>query len=109
MAGSVASMPDRAVPCESASGQTVILTSKTAMPLSIKQLTRSALDPAAFAAIVAKGVHSPKATYRPYVRTMVLVDTPGPTSADLKRFTYHHRRRPMLPFEAEAALGDRHP
>ena len=83
------------------SGQTVVLTSKAAPPFSILQVTRLGIDPAHFAAIVAKGVHSPRSAYRPYVAEMVMVDTPGPTRADVRGFVYAHRRRPMFPFEPD--------
>lgn len=82
-------------------GQTVILTSKVVAPLSILQLTTLGLHPADFKAIVAKGVHSPLAGYGPHVAEVIPVDTPGITSADLNRFTYRHRRRPLYPFERE--------
>jgi microcystin degradation protein MlrC len=83
-------------------GQTVILTSKVAPPFNIEQVTRFGLDPAAFDAIVAKGVHSPLATYLPYVADAIFVDTPGPTAANLRGFDYERRRRPLFPFEAVA-------
>ena len=80
-------------------GQTVILTSKVAPPFTIEQVTRFGLDPTTFDAIVAKGVHSPLATYLPYVADAVFVDTPGPTAADLGAFEYQRRPRPLFPFE----------
>lgn len=83
-------------------GQTVILTSKVVMPLSTATLAIVGLKPAGFTAIVAKGVHSPLAGYRPHVADVLWVDTPGVTSADLGRFHYAQRRRPMFPFEPEA-------
>jgi microcystin degradation protein MlrC len=89
------------------SGQTVILTSKVVMPLTTAQLTTLGLAPTDFTAIVAKGVHSPLAGYLPHVTGMIRVDTPGVTSADLSRFSYVNRRRPMFPFESRAALSPR--
>ena len=83
------------------SGQTVVLTSRVAPPFSIHQLTDLGLDPRSFRAIVAKGVHSPRATYAPYVSEMVMVDTPGPTTAGLASLTYRNRRRPLFPFEPD--------
>lgn len=80
-------------------GQTVILTSRPALPFSIDQLTVFGLKPEDFQAIVAKGVQSPLAGYSPHVARIIQVDTPGCTSADLHRFTYRHRRRPLHPFE----------
>ncbi|TDE13521.1 M81 family metallopeptidase [Jiangella asiatica] len=80
-------------------GQTVIVTTEVVLPFSVVQLTTLGLAPADFAAIVAKGVHSPLAGYGPHVAEIVRVDTPGVTAANLHRFTYVNRRRPMYPYE----------
>jgi microcystin degradation protein MlrC len=82
-------------------GLTIMLTTKRMVPFSIKQLTSCGLDPARFRILVAKGVHAPVAAYAPVSKHLIRVDTPGVTSADLTRLTYHHRRRPMFPFERE--------
>ncbi|MEV0714318.1 M81 family metallopeptidase [Asanoa sp. NPDC050611] len=86
------------------SGQTVVLTSRVVMPSSAVQLTSLGLDPRRFAAVVAKGVHSPLAGYADHYAAAVWVDTPGVTSARLDEFSYTRRRRPLYPFEPEAAL-----
>jgi microcystin degradation protein MlrC len=86
------------------SGQTVILTSIPVMPLSTAQLTTLGLSVSEFAAIVAKGAHSPLAGYGPHVASTIRVDTPGITAANLRGFTYQHRRTPMFPFEPDAGL-----
>jgi microcystin degradation protein MlrC len=69
------------------------------VPFSLGQLRHAGLDPAAFRLLVAKGVHAPVAAYAEACRTFLRVDTPGVTSADLARLAYHHRRRPLHPFE----------
>ncbi len=84
---------------ETASGQTVMLTSLRTLPYSLRQLTAHGLDPLAFRFIVAKGVNAPIAAYRDVCSTICQVDTPGDTSADMTRFVYHNRRRPLFPFE----------
>jgi microcystin degradation protein MlrC len=81
---------------------TVMLTSRRVAPFSLQQLRSCGLDPASFRVLVAKGVHSPVAAYQEVCRHFVRVNTPGLTSADLSAFEYHHRRRPMFPFEEEA-------
>jgi microcystin degradation protein MlrC len=80
-------------------GQTVILMSNVAPPFTAVQITSLGLEPSEFKVIVAKGVHSPVAGYREHVADIVVVDTPGVTSANLSRLKYRHRRRPMFPFE----------
>jgi microcystin degradation protein MlrC len=78
---------------------TLMLTSRRVTPTSLHQLTHCGLDPATFDVIVAKGVHAPIAAYKPVCRTILRVNTPGPTTADMRRLTYKNRRRPMFPFE----------
>lgn len=80
---------------------TVLLTSRRVPPMSLRQLTAFGLDPAAFRVLVAKGVNAPLAAYAPVCRTMIRVNTPGSTTADLSQLEFHHRRRPMFPFEPE--------
>jgi microcystin degradation protein MlrC len=77
----------------------VVLTSKLVLPTSPEQLRSVGVEPTQRTRIVAKGVVSPRAGYEPIAGQLVLVDTPGVTAADLSTFAYHHRRRPMEPFE----------
>jgi len=58
------------------------------------------LDPAAFRVLVAKGVHAPVAAYAPVCRTLLRVNTPGITSADMTSMVFHNRRKPLFPFDA---------
>ena len=84
-------------------GLTVMLTSLRMVPVSLSQMTAFGLNPADFRAIVAKGVHAPTGAYAPVCPTLLRVNSPGWTSADLADFTYDNRRRPLDPFEAEFA------
>jgi microcystin degradation protein MlrC len=88
---------------ETAGGQTIVLTSERVPNTSLQQMHALGIDPAQMQVIVAKGVNAPRAAYAPIASQIVLVDTPGVTSADLSRFTYHHRRRPLFPFEDPGA------
>jgi microcystin degradation protein MlrC len=99
---------------ETTDGHTIILMSKLVAPLSIQQLTTVGLDPTSFSVIVAKGVQSPRPAYEPIAGEVIMVDTPGVTSADLSTFTYQSRRTPLYPFEdvpgyrpEAVVLGDR--
>ena len=83
-------------------GLSVMLTLRRMAPFSLQQLYSCQLDPATFKVLVAKGVHVPVAAYRQVCRHMIRVNTPGVTAADLGGFEYHHRRRPMFPFETDA-------
>jgi microcystin degradation protein MlrC len=82
---------------------TVMLTTRRMVPFSIAQLTSCGLNPRDFHVLVAKGVHAPVAAYAPVCKRLIRVDTPGVTSADLTRLEYRRRRRPMFPFETDAA------
>lgn len=85
------------------SGLTVMLTTRRMVPFSLSQLTTFGLDPARYHVLVAKGVNAPVAAYAPVCKHLIRVDTPGATSADLGRLTFHHRRKPMFPFERDTA------
>lgn len=80
-------------------GLTISLTSRRVVPVSLGLLTSCNLRPDAFDVIVAKGVHAPVAAYDPVCTRLIRVDTPGATAADMRKFEFHHRRRPLYPFE----------
>ncbi len=81
--------------------QTVVLTSLRMVPFSLVQLRSLGINPRRKKVVTVKGVIAPRAAYREVAARFVLVNTPGVTSADLESFTYHHRRRPMFPFELD--------
>ena len=85
-----------------AGGLTVMLTTLRMPPSSLSQVTTFGLDPAKFRVLVAKGVHAPRAAYAPVCPTLIRVNTAGVTTADLSRFDYRHRRRPLFSFEPDA-------
>ena len=80
-------------------GQTIMLTSRRIMPVSLSQLTSCHLDPMDYDVIVAKGVHAPLGAYESVCRTFLYVDTPGVTTADMRRLSYNNRPIPLFPFE----------
>lgn len=86
---------------QTALGNTLMITTHRTPPYSLRQLTTFGLHPEDFAVIVAKGVNAPLAAYGPVCPSVVQVDTPGVTGADMTRFTYRHRRRPLFPFETD--------
>jgi len=57
------------------------------------------VEPSKFRVLVAKGVHAPVAAYQPVCKALIRVNTPGVTCADMTALEYHHRRKPMFPFE----------
>jgi microcystin degradation protein MlrC len=80
-------------------GLVIMLTSRRAVPWSLRQLTYCGLDPAAFHILVAKGVHAPVAAYQTVCQRLIRVNTPGVTTADFTSLNYENRRRPMFPWE----------
>lgn len=82
-------------------GNVIMLTSLRVPPFSLRQLTAFGIHPQQFNAVVAKGVNAPIAAYGPVCPTIVQVNTPGVTQADMTRFTYRHRRQPLFPFEQD--------
>jgi microcystin degradation protein MlrC len=83
-------------------GHTLVLTSKRVGNTSIQQMYSLGIRPEEYRVVIAKGVISPRPAYAPIASEIILVDTPGVTTADLTRFEYHRRRKPLYPFEPEA-------
>lgn len=77
----------------------VMFTSLRTPPYSLRQLTAFEIDPVSLDFIVAKGVNAPIAAYEGICKTILPVDSPGMTQADLTGFCYSKRRKPMFPFE----------
>ncbi|MEM6852794.1 MAG: M81 family metallopeptidase [Planctomycetota bacterium] len=84
-------------------GSVVQISEHAIFPVSAGQMTHAGFDPRSFRALVLKGVHAPVAAYRELVDHLLRVDSPGPTSASVDDRAYRHRRRPMYPFEKDAA------
>ena len=80
-------------------GNTVMLTSRRIVPFSLSQLTTFGIDPSAYEVVVAKGVHAPLGAYGSVCHTIIRVDTPGITQADVTTLPFRHRRKPLYPFE----------
>lgn len=83
------------------SGMTVMLTSLRMPPFSLRQLTAFGVEPTDYQVLVAKGVNAPIAAYAPVCPRRIRVNTPGVTVADMRQLEFHHRRRPLFPFETD--------
>ena len=84
-------------------GHTLLLTSKRVGNTAREQMYHIGIWPEKYRVVVAKGVVSPRPAYQPIAAEVILVNTPGVTTADLSTFTYKRRRVPLYPFEEEAA------
>jgi len=80
-------------------GLTIMLTSRPVLPASANQMISFGLNPFDFDLIILKGVHLPVAAYRELCPTMIRVNTPGVTTADMNNLRYKNRRNPLFPFE----------
>lgn len=81
---------------------TLVLHSIRAGNGSIGEMYSVGIFPEEYQVVVAKGVHSPRAPYQPIAAEIIMVNTPGVTTADLSFFDYRHRRQPLYPFETDA-------
>ena len=87
---------------ETEDDHTLVLTTRLIGNTSLQQMYSVGVRPETKHVVVAKGVVSPRPAYAPIAPQVVLVNTPGVTTSDLSTFTYHNRRRPLYPFEADA-------
>lgn len=81
------------------SGLDVLVTTRRIPPFSLKQITSAGIVPGDYRYIVAKGVHAPVAAYEFVCPTLIRVNTDGVTTADMGKLVFHHRRKPLFPFE----------
>jgi microcystin degradation protein MlrC len=81
-------------------GNTVMVMSLRIPPFSLKQLTTFHIKPETFDVIIAKGVNAPIAAYETVCNTIIQVNTPGVTAADMTVFKYKNRPVPLFPFES---------
>ncbi len=84
-------------------GHTLLLTSRREGNTSRQQMYSAGIEPETYRIVVAKGVVSPRPAYQPIAGEVILVNSPGVTSADLSTFSYHRRRVPLYPFEPGAS------
>ena len=84
---------------ETGAGLTVQVTTRRITPFSLNQLICCGLEPSSFQIMIAKGVVAPVAAYAEVCPRIIRVNTPGVTTADMESLDYHHRRRPLFPFE----------
>lgn len=108
MTGRMVSMGRTAVVQNEETGLTLLLSERKVMPFDLEQLRSAGLDPMDFAIIVVKAAIAWRAAYGPVAAQVIPVDTPGGTTADLRRYTYRHLRRPIYPLDGEAASFERH-
>ncbi len=80
-------------------GITIVLVSKRNGNTAREQMYSMGIKLEDYKIIVAKGVNSPLPAYLPIAAEIIIVNSPGVTSADLDTFEYKRRRVPLYPFE----------
>jgi len=70
----------------------VMVTSERVVPMSIHQWVSCGIDPERQKILVAKGTVAPRAAYEPVSAKVLLVDTPGTTSVNPRRFRLQRAR-----------------
>ncbi|MGV3556559.1 M81 family metallopeptidase [Larkinella arboricola] len=89
----------KTVVVEVGEGSLLMITSRRVPPFSLNQLLSCGIEPAQFDVLIAKGVIAPLAAYAPVCQTVVQVNTPGVTQADMTQLGHKNRRIPLFPFE----------
>lgn len=78
---------------------TIVLTEKRVPPWDIGHIQYAGLDASRFKIIVAKSAIAWQTAFGPIAKKVLLVDTPGCCSANLRHIEYKHIRRPIYPFD----------
>jgi|TARA_B110000263_G_C15268934_1_gene492477 microcystin degradation protein MlrC len=80
-------------------GMTILMTSMRSGNTARAQMYSMGINPEDYRIVVAKGVSSPRPAYQPIAAEIIIVNSPGVTSADLDTFEFKSRRVPLYPFE----------
>ena len=81
---------------------TILITSKRTGNTAREQMYSMGIYPEKYKIVVAKGVSSPRPAYQPIASKIIIVNSPGVTTADLSFFNYKNIRKDMFPFNKNA-------
>ena len=87
---------------DTSDGNTILLNSNRSGNTTREQMYSNGIKPESYKIIVAKGVSSPRPAYQPIAAKILIVNTPGVTTADLNTFNYIRRRKSLYPFDLNA-------
>ena len=82
-------------------GVRVLVTTHNIQVYDLQVFFSQKIDPRACSVVAVKSWHHFRAAFEPISRKVMLVDSGGLASRDLKRFTYHKIRRPIYPLDME--------
>jgi microcystin degradation protein MlrC len=80
-------------------GVRVLVTTHNIQVYDLRVFLSQGIDPQACSVVAVKSWHHFRAAFEPISRRVMLVDSGGLASRDLKRFTYHKIRRPIYPLD----------
>ena len=80
-------------------GLTLLLTSRKTPPFDLGQFRSQGIEPRGFAFIGVKAAVAHRRAYDPIAAASYYVDTPGPCSSNLARFSFRRLRRPVFPLD----------
>lgn len=78
---------------------TILLTSIKTPPFDLGQWRSQGIEPTRYSVIGVKAAVAHRRAYEPIAARLWSVDTPGPCSSNLARFTWRHLRRPRYPLD----------
>ena len=81
-------------------GVLVVLTERRMPMWNLQQLRALGIEPTKLRIIVVKSAIAFRAAYLPIANSIIEVDTPGLSAADVRRFSYQNLRRPIYPLDA---------
>ena len=87
-----------------AQGVKVVLTGQRTMPFDAGQLRCVGIDPGAQKIIVVKSAIAWRAAYGDVAKRIIIADTPGVCAANLSRFAYTKRPKPVFPLDPGATF-----
>lgn len=82
-------------------GVRVLITTHNIQVYDLQVFLSQKIDPRACSVVAVKSWHHFRAAFEPISRKVMLADSGGLASRDLKRFTYHKIRRPIYPLDVE--------
>jgi microcystin degradation protein MlrC len=80
-------------------GVLIVLTERRMPMWNLQQLRALGIEPTRLRIVVVKAAIAYRAAYAPIAAKIIEVDTPGLSSADVRRFPYRRLERPMYPLD----------
>jgi microcystin degradation protein MlrC len=80
-------------------GVTILITSNATAPMDLGQWRSQGINPAQFSVVVVKAAVAHKQAYDPITTRSIVLNTPGPCTADVRGLPYKHVQRPVYPLD----------